>query len=236
MNARDLDAARRPRLLAWGVHALTASGVVLALLALRAIVEERPDEALLWLFAATVVDGIDGTLARAVQVKQRVPRIDGESLDLVVDYLTWVFVPALLIWRMGVLPEALGLPLTALILVSSLYVFARRDMKTDDGYFRGFPAMWNVVAFYYFVAPPGPGIAAGIVGALALLTFAPVHVVHPFRVKDYGWWLPATALVWGVSTAALLIRDVPMREALLIVSLASAAVLAAMGLRRSFRR
>jgi phosphatidylcholine synthase len=224
------------RLLAWGVHALTASGVVLALLALRAIVEQRPDEALLWLFAAMIVDGVDGTLARAVQVKQRVPRIDGEALDLVVDYLTWVFVPALLIWRMGVLPETLGLPLTALILVSSLYVFARRDMKTDDGYFRGFPAMWNVVALYYFAAPPGPGVAAAIVAVLALLTFAPVHVVHPFRVKDYGAWLPATALVWGVATAALLIRDVPMREVLLIVSLASAAVLAAMGLRRSFRR
>jgi phosphatidylcholine synthase len=84
-------------------------------------------------------------------------------------------------WRMEVLPERWRCRSSALVLVSSLYVFARRDMKTDDGYFRGFPALWNIVAFYFVVAPPEPGLAAAIVAALIVLTFAPVHAVHPFR-------------------------------------------------------
>ena len=235
---RPATAGAAPRLLAWGVHLLTASGVVLALLALDAALSGRERDALLWLFAALVIDGIDGTLARAVRIKERLPRIDGDALDLVVDYLTFVFIPAWIIWRVDVLPGALALPLTALILLSSLYVFARRDMKTDDGYFRGFPALWNIVAFYFVVAPPEPAWAAAITAALVALTFAPVHFVHPFRVRDYGLWLPVIAIVWAVATAALFVVDSnsDARAPLLVASAATAIVLVAMGLWRSFRR
>ena len=220
---------------AWAVHLLTASGVVLALLALDAVFRDRARDAFLWLMAALALDGIDGTLARAARVKERLPRIDGEVLDLVVDYLTYVFIPALLIWRIEGLQGALGLALAAIILVSSLYVFARRDMKTDDGYFRGFPALWNVVALYFFVAPPDPLVAAAIVAVLAALTFAPVHFVHPFRVRDFGAWLPAVAILWAASTAALLLSRGELRTPLLAASLGAAALLVGMGLWRTFR-
>src|SRR3712207_1553200 len=180
---------------AWAVHLFTASGVVLALLSLDAVLEGRGRDALLWLFAAMVVDGIDGTFARWARVKERLPRINGDVLDLVIDYITWVFIPALIIWQSGVLPDGLALPLAALILLSSLYVFARRDMKTEDGYFRGFPAMWNIVAFYFVVAPPGAVAGVAVVVAFVALTFAPVHVVHPFRVRDYGVWLDRKSVV-----------------------------------------
>lgn len=231
------NATAQEKLLAWGVHLFTASGVVLALLALDAIVRGEWREALLWLFVALAVDGVDGSMARAVRIKERVPRIDGDVLDLVIDYLGYVLLPALLIWRADFLPPPLAFPLAALILLSALYNFARRDMKTDDGYFRGFPALWNIVAFYFVVAPPDPAVAAGVVVALAALTFAPVHFVHPFRVTDYGRWLPALALLWAVSTVALLLPGLAadLHRALLAISLAAAAALLALGLLRTLR-
>jgi len=226
-----------PTAAAWGVHLLTASGVVLALLALDAVQRGDNEIALLWLGAAMIVDGIDGTLARSVNVRERLPRIDGEALDLVVDYLTYVFVPALMIWQGGFLPGPIAMPLTAGILVSSLYVFARRDMKTDDGYFRGFPALWNVVAFYLVVAEPSATAAAVSVGALIAMTFAPVHVVHPFRVRDYGPVLPMVAIVWAAVTAALLLPgwSILLHHFLLFMSLATAAAILAMGVLRTIR-
>src|SRR5688500_5384937 len=133
------------RAAAWAVHLFSASGAVLALLALVAIDGHRWTEAMLWLLAALIVDGVDGTLARAAHVKTFASRIDGDTLDLVIDYLNYVFVPTMFMLEAELLPAGLALPLAAMIQVSSLYVFCRRDMKTADSYFRGFPALWNVV-------------------------------------------------------------------------------------------
>lgn len=222
---------------AWSVHLLTATGVIFALLALRAVDAGKELAALLWLGVALIVDGLDGTLARAAKVRDRLPNIDGEALDLVVDYLTYVFVPALLILRGDYLPGILAGPLTAAVLVSSLYVFVRKDMKTEDGYFRGFPALWNVVALYFVVATPSTGVASAIVAILIVMTFAPIHVVHPFRVRDYGEILPIVAVAWGVFTAPLLYPDLSvfLRAFLIVMSLATAAMLLAMGLLRTAR-
>jgi phosphatidylcholine synthase len=222
---------------AWGVHAFTAMGTVLALLALMAAVEARWAEALLWLIAALVIDGVDGSLARWAKVKERAPRIDGATMDLVVDYLNYVFVPAVLIWRAGLVPEGAAPILAGLILVSALYNFTRSDMKTDDNYFRGFPALWNLVAFYLFLARPGETVGALAVVAFAALTFAPVHFVHPFRVTDYGRFAPLTAAVWAVSTAALLYPGWSdfARGLCMGVSLGTGIVLLAMGFLRTLR-
>ncbi len=170
---------------AWLVHLFTASGVVLAFLALEATERGEWRLALLWLLAALAVDGVDGSLARWARVKEHAPRIDGEAFDLIVDYLNYVFVPAVFIGRAGLVPEALALPLAAAILLSSVYVFVRRDMKTPDNYFRGFPALWNVVALYLFVAQPGAVAGAVVVTLLAFLSFASIRFVHPFRITDY---------------------------------------------------
>jgi len=224
------------RIAAWAIHALTAAGAVLALLALAAVESGRAREALVWLLAALVIDGVDGTLARHARVSERLPRIDGPALDLVVDYLTYVFVPAWFLWRLGAFPPPVALPLTALILLSALYTFARRDMKTSDGYFRGFPALWNVVALYLYVAAPPPWLAAAVAIVLIVMTFAPVHVVHPFRVRDFGMGPPAAASIWGLATLSLLLPlDDRSRGVALGVSLAAAAVLVAMGLVRTVR-
>lgn len=224
-------------MVAWAVHMFTASGVILALLALDAVERRNWREALLWLFVALVIDGIDGSLARAAKVADRLPRIDGAALDLVVDYLNYVLVPALLIWRAGLLPRDIALPLCAIILVSALYVFARRDMKTDDGYFRGFPALWNVVAAYFVLTPPPPWLAAAIVAALALLTFAPIHVVHPFRARDGKLVAPVAAVAWAISTTllALGITDETGTQLLLAASLLCLLIMASIGALRTIR-
>jgi phosphatidylcholine synthase len=163
------------------------------LLALEAIDRGEWRLALLWLLAALAVDGVDGTLARWARVKDYAPRIDGEAFDLIVDYLNYVFVPAVFIVRAELVPAGLALPLAAAILLSSVYVFVRRDMKTNDNYFRGFPALWNVVALYLFVAQPGPAIGAIAVILFAILSFAP----HSLRPPLPGARLPAPAAAAG---------------------------------------
>jgi phosphatidylcholine synthase len=222
---------------AWGVHLFTSLGVVVAFFALLAI--ERGDfkAGLLWLFVALVIDGVDGSLARAARVRDRLPRIDGEALDLVIDYITYVLLPVLLIWRGAYLPEPWAMPLCAAILSSSLYVFARRDMKTDDGYFRGFPGLWNVIAFYFFVLEPTPAASTVVVVALLVMTFAPVHVLHPFRVRDYGPAPAVLTLLWTLTTPTLLVPSLSegLRTALIVLSLGSALALIALGLVRSVR-
>ena len=231
-----MTASASARTAAWAVHLFSATGAVLALLAVRAIDGHRWAEAMLWLFAALVVDGVDGSLARWARVKQLVPRIDGDALDLVIDYLNYVFVPTLFILEAGLLPSAVALPLAGAIQLASLYVFARRDMKTADNYFRGFPALWNIVALYLFASGIDGWTAAAIVAALVLLTFAPVHVVHPFRVRDYGIWLPALAALWAGSTFALLFALAGgTRSILTAVSAASATLLILLGLLRTMR-
>jgi phosphatidylcholine synthase len=222
---------------AWLVHLFTASGVVIAFLALEATDRGDWRLALLWLLAALAVDGIDGTLARWARVKEHAGRIDGEAFDLIVDYLNYVFVPAIFICRAGLVPDALALPLAAAILLSSVYVFVRRDMKTPDNYFRGFPALWNVVALYLFAAQPGPAAGAIAVAILAILSFAPIHFVHPFRVRDHQPWLQIMALLWAVATLAL-VWPGWSPEAVrmwLGISLALAAVLILLGFVRTAR-
>jgi phosphatidylcholine synthase len=222
---------------AWLVHLFTASGVVLAFLALEAIWSGQWRLALLWLLAALAVDGVDGTLARWARVKAHAPRIDGEAFDLIVDYLNYVFVPAIFIVRAGLVPEALALPLAAAILLSSVYVFVRRDMKTPDNYFRGFPALWNVVALYLYVAQPGAAAGAAIVALLAILSFAPIRFVHPFRVADHQPWLRILALVWAAATLALLWPGwrAELARLALYLSCAAAAVLLGLSLIRTLR-
>ena len=230
------DAKPSSRAAAWAVHAFSASGAVLSLLAVLAIDSHRWTEAMLWLFAALVVDGIDGTLARAARVKETVPRIDGDVLDLVIDYLNYVFVPTLFILEARLLPDAFAVPLAALIQLSSLYVFARRDMKTKDNYFRGFPALWNVVALYFYATQIDPTVAAVVSATLVVLTFAPVHFVHPFRVRDYGHWLPVVCMAWAASTLGLLFAEKEESRAILLaVSALAAVAIVAAGLWRSYR-
>lgn len=136
----------------------------------------------LCLGGALFVDGVDGTLARRLNVAEVLPRWSGDVLDLVVDFVTYVFVPAYAIAMGGLLPEPLAVPAGIMVVVTGALYFADREMKTEDNYFRGFPTLWNAAAFYLFLLRPQPWVAGAMVAALAVLTFVPFKFVHPFRV------------------------------------------------------
>lgn len=168
---------------AFAVHVFTALGAALGLLALIFATGGHWAAMFLSLGLALIVDGLDGPMARRFKVAEVLPRWSGEGLDFVVDFITYVFVPAYAIAASGFLPEMLAIPLACVIVITGALYFADGNMKTDDNYFRGFPAVWNLVAFYVFLLEPEPWAAAAGVLALAVLTFVPVRFVHPLRVK-----------------------------------------------------
>jgi phosphatidylcholine synthase len=183
---------------AFAVHVFTASGAALALLALLAAVDGRWTAMFLWLGAALIVDGLDGAMARRFQVAELLPRWSGDVLDLVVDFLTYVFVPAYAIIAGGLLPGPLAVPAGIAIVITGALYFADREMKTADNFFRGFPALWNLVAFYLFVLRPPSWFAAAVVALLLVLTFAPFKFVHPVRVRRWRVVSIAAVIAWAV--------------------------------------
>lgn len=198
-----------PRIAGWAVHGFTASGALLGLLALLAVIGGDARAALLWLALALVVDGLDGPIARKLRVREVIPRVDGAVLDLVVDYLTYVLVPALFIYAFGLLPAGWELAGAGYVLLTSLYCFAHVGMKTPDHYFVGFPALWNVVVLYLWLLQTPAAVNAVIVAALGVLTFAPVKFVHPIRVRDGRRITYTATAVWAVCSVALLLHATP---------------------------
>src|SRR5215467_6567871 len=152
---------------AFAVHIFTAAGAALALAALLYAARGEWAAMFLCLGIALIIDGVDGTIARWLKVAEVLPRWSGDVLDLVVDFVTYVFVPAYAIAAGGLLPASLTIPAGILIVVTGALYFADREMKTPDNYFRGFPALWNAAAFYLFLLKPMPALAAVIVVALA---------------------------------------------------------------------
>ena len=194
---------------AWAVHAFTASGVVTALLAITALIAGDLRLALLWLGAALIIDGLDGPMARKVRVSEYAPRFDGAVLDLVIDYLNYTVIPALLVYRSGLVPEGFEIPAAAWIMTTSLYCFGNRDMKTADNYFSGFPAAWNLVVLYFFIAGTGLWANLAIITLLGLLTFVPLKFVHPFRVRDLRSLTLAMTGAWAGLAFALVLASAP---------------------------
>jgi len=213
---------------AFFVHVFTASGTALALLALIAAVNSHWQAMFVCLGAALVVDGVDGAMARRLKVAELLPRWSGDVLDLVVDFLTYVFVPAYAIVAGGLLPQPLAIPAGIIIVVTGALYFADREMKTGDNYFRGFPALWNLVAFYLFVLRPTPWIAAVTVAVFAVLTFAPFKFVHPVRVRRFRLVNIAAVVGWAALAFIAVIRDLApgpwIAAGLLIVGLYISAV------------
>jgi phosphatidylcholine synthase len=192
-------------------------------------------DCLLWLGAQLLLDGVDGSLARAARVREALPRFDGDILDLVIDYFTFVVVPLLLILEPGVLPPGWELPAGAAVLLSACYHYGRRDVKTPDFYFNGFPAWWNVIAAYVVVLNPAPWAALALVAVSVALTFAPVQFIHPFRVRHLRAANLAVTAAWGVSTVWMILRVPRLDLAAVAVSLACAAWLTGVGVMRTVR-
>jgi len=170
------------KLLAWAVHALTASGLIVGFMAILAINAGDWRLAMLWLFVAFFIDGIDGTLARLVNVKQVLPRVNGTMIDTVVDFANYAIIPAYLLHESEVLPPSLKLLSVAIILLSSALYYGKEGMVSDDMYFVGFPVLWNIIAFFIVFLPPSNAhfnfIAIAIFG---ILHFVPLKYAYPSR-------------------------------------------------------
>lgn len=195
------------RICAFGVHVLTALGAGLALMALLEGVREHWAAMFGWLGAALLVDAVDGPIARRLDVTRRLPDWSGETLDLVVDFVTYVFVPAYVITASGFLLPLAAPVLGAAIVVTGALYFADRRMKVDDNHFRGFPTLWNAAAFYLFLLKPGPVTASVMVTLLLVLTFVPFHVIHPVRVTRLRLVNLALIALWGGLALLAVIRD-----------------------------
>ena len=227
------------RAAAFSVHIFTALGAGIALIALLEAVREHWAVMFGWLGAALVVDALDGPIARRLDVMRVQPNWSGEVLDLVVDFVTYVFVPAYAITASGLLLPVAAPLLGAGIVVSGALYFADRRMKAADNHFRGFPALWNAAAFYLFLLhlPPAPSSLA--VAVLIVLTFVPFHVLHPIRVRRLRGLTLSLLAVWAVLAVVTLALDFDVGAPITIALCAIAAYIVAsdavIRLAKSFR-
>jgi phosphatidylcholine synthase len=231
-------AAPGARAAAFSVHIFTALGAGIALLALFEAVREHWAAMFGWLGLALIIDAADGPIARRLDVARVLPNWSGEVLDLVVDFVTYVFVPAYAITASGLL-----LPLAAPLLgvgiaVSGALYFADRRMKSPDNHFRGFPGLWNVAAFYLFLLHPTPALGSLGIAALIALTFAPFHVLHPIRVVRLRWLTLTLIAIWSVLVVMTVASDFDVGTPVIVALCAIAAYVvasdAAIRLVRSF--
>lgn len=185
------------------IHLLTASGAVLAMLALLAAAKEQWSTMYIWLVVALIVDGIDGPLARKVDVAKNAPQWDGYLLDLIIDYLTYVFIPAYALFVSGLFPGWSGWFCVGLIVFTSALYFADTRMKTDDNSFSGFPGCWNMVVLVFFAIEPSWIVMTLIVILLSVLQFFAVKFVHPIRTQRWRTLTLPIAVIWIVAAAVV---------------------------------
>lgn len=195
------------RIRAFTVHVFTATGAALALLALILATGGHWAGMFLCLGLALLIDGLDGPMARAFNVQDLLPRWSGDTLDLIVDFTTYVFVPAYAIAASGLLPQFLAIPAGIVVVISGALYFADREMKTRDNYFRGFPAVWNLAAFYLYLLEPPEWAAALAILVLAALSFAPIKFLHPVRVKHWRKINVSLLALWAALAFVAIVED-----------------------------
>jgi phosphatidylcholine synthase len=194
------------RSLAWGVHFYTALGLVCAAGIAYELFQGGPGAFRLsfaLMALATVIDATDGTLARRARVKEVLPNFDGRRLDDITDFLTWTALPLVLVWRAGLMPTGFGWVLIVPLLASA-YGFCQSGVKTDDGYFLGFPSLWNIVAFYLYVLQASPWTCVAVVLTFAVLTFVPSRYLYPSQPGLLNVVHNALALVWTLMLVYIL--------------------------------
>jgi phosphatidylcholine synthase len=231
-------ASQAKRAAAFSVHVFTALGAGIALIALLEAVREHWTAMFVWLGIAFLIDGLDGPIARRLDVAGVLPDWSGDVLDLVVDFTTYVFVPAYAITASGLLLPLAAPLLGAGIVVTGALYFADRRMKTPDNHFRGFPALWNVAAFYLFLLHLPPAIGSLGIAVLIALTFAPFNVLHPVRVVRLRGLTLSLLAIWAVLAGIALVYDfnvgVPITVGLCAIGIYVVASDAAIRLARSF--
>ena len=223
-------------ILAWGVHLFTASGAVWCLLAIEASARSDWRGAFAWLLLAVLVDAVDGSLARLVRVKEALPDFDGALLDNLIDYVSYVIVPAFFLHRAQLLPAPLSLWGAAGITLASAYQFCQSDAKTPDHFFRGFPSYWNVTVLYLLALKLGPESSLAIITTLIILVFVPVKYIYPTRTPRYRKLTVTLTSLWGVMVIVILWQFPDPQRWLVWTSLSYVAYYVGMSLYLTFER
>ena len=208
----------RQRMSVWGVHAFTMTGVVWASLAIISLAHGEIVAMWGWLGLALVVDAIDGTLARRVQVSDRVPWFDGTTLDMIVDYITWTFIPAIFMYlHVPLGPKPLAMTMMILICVSSTFCYCNTGMKAPDQYFVGFPAAWNIVAAYLWILSTPAWFNVGVTVLFVALTASAITFVHPFRVRSFAAANIIAVAIWLFAIITLIITH-PLHPLIVLIA------------------
>ena len=214
---RPADATNHPA--AWLVHLYTAFGALAAFFGTIALFEGQYRESFGWMFAATVIDASDGVLARRMRVREVLPGFDGARLDDIVDYLTFVFLPMLLVYHAGVSPAGWGVAIACLVLLSSAYGFCSTDAKTHDHFFTGFPSYWNIVVLYLFTAGLPQTVNGAILVVLSALVFVRIGYVYPSKTPSLRVLTIALGLIWAAMIAAIIVMLPTVNRMLVAASL-----------------
>ena len=192
----------RPAISGYALHVMTASGAAAGLLALQAVIDNNVRGALLWLLVCQVLDGLDGPIARKIDVVFNAPRVDGYVLDLIVDYVTCVVVPVALMVRLNMLPSEFQTLIAAMVLLLSALWFARTDIETDDHWFNGFPAVWNLAVPSFLIFDLSKQTVAVVTVLLAVSQLTNIKFPHLVRVVK---WRQLTLPFGVIYTVTLLI-------------------------------
>ena len=205
---------------AWAVHALTASGVVVGFVGLNSVIDGHARAAILWLIGALLLDGIDGPIARKLDVRNRIPTLNGNSLDLIIDYFTCTIVPVAFLCKFDVLPSKTVGPLGFAILMVSALWMSRTDQETEDGWFNGFPAEWNMIVPTLFLLHPNEWVTLTICVAFCALTLSRVQFAHPVSVREHRPISLGFMLAWlgSMTWLAIAQHDVRSVRVVLIVA------------------
>ena len=195
------------KLLAWSVHIFTASGICSAFMAILAVAAHQWTAAFWWLLLCLFIDGIDGTFARLFKAKDVLPKMNGGTIDYVIDFATYAIIPAYFFYEAALVPQFLNLPLTFLILLVSAIYYGKEGMVSEDNYFIGFPVMWNIAVFFIFFVvhlPPGWNVAYIIL--LSILHFVPIKFVYPSRASKQFWLTLMATIVLFLAMIMILIN------------------------------
>ena len=190
------------------IHLSTGFGIIAGFLSLIAILNNNQKEAFIWLGIAFLIDSVDGTLARKFDVKKNLPHIDGKTLDSIIDFFNYVIVPSVMIYWFKYVPDQFIILIPLILIFISIYSYVNLNVLTNDNYYNGFPAIWNVVVLYFYIFGTDQTINLFILVLFIILKFSPIKCIHPLRVKKLRYLSIFFTITWFLTSALLIfIKD-----------------------------
>ena len=207
-NFKPLAQFKYEKILSFSIHLLTGMGIIAGFFAVIAILNDNQKEAFLWLGLAFLIDSIDGTLARKFNVNKNLPNIDGKMLDSIIDFFNYVIIPSIMIYWFNYVPDQFIILIPVILIFISIYSYVNLNILTNDNYYNGFPAIWNVIVLYFYIFETSQNFNLLFLILLILLKFSPLKCIHPLRVKKLRYLSIFFTITWFLTSALLIfIKD-----------------------------